>query len=143
MDKQKLKFLTKNKKIAENNILFNNISKHKSVAEGAENIIGLPTATNIDIVKIENILYLEADGKYTVFNMVDGSSIIVSRNIGTYRTKLPENLFFRIHSKYIVNIKKIRNISKSDGNYCQLTNGKSLPIAKRRREELCKFLHLK
>lgn len=108
----------------------------------AEKIIGIPTTKNIEILEIKDILYLEADGKYTVFHLVNGVTKIVSKNLGCYEDILPKNLFFRIHHKYIVSIKKIINISRSDGNYCQLMNGKSLSIAKRRHEELRKYLRL-
>ena len=109
----------------------------------SEKILALPTATSIEFIEIENILYLEADGKYTVFYLEDGTSKVVSKNIGSYEKLLPEKLFFRIHHKYIINIKKLSVINRSDGNYCQLTNGKSLSIAKRRQEELRRFLNLK
>ncbi|MFT6191171.1 MAG: two-component system LytT family response regulator, partial [Polaribacter sp.] len=33
--------------------------------------------------------------------------------------------------------------SKTDGYYCELNNGEALPVAKRRQEELRKFLKLK
>ena len=89
------------------------------------------------------ILYLEADGKYTVFYMSDNTKKVVSKNIGEYEKTLPDSIFFRIHHKYIVNLKKVLKINRSDGNYCQLLNGKTLSIAKRRQEELRKFLNLK
>ncbi len=37
----------------------------------------------------------------------------------------------------------VTNINKSQGNFCELNNGKSIPIAKRRQEQLYKFLNLK
>ncbi|MCI2228266.1 LytTR family DNA-binding domain-containing protein [Polaribacter sp. MSW13] len=106
-------------------------------------IIALPNANSIDLFDVKDVLYLEADGKYTVFYMVKGPNKIVSRNIGHYEMILPKHLFFRIHHKYIVNLKKITSILRTDGNYCLLKNGKSLSIANRRIEKLRKFLNLK
>lgn len=34
-------------------------------------------------------------------------------------------------------------INKKDGNYCELTNGEYIPIAKRRLDEFNKFIQLK
>lgn len=106
-------------------------------------VIAIPGLTTIEIVKLTDILFLEADGKYTKFHLEDGTSKVVSKNIGSYELLLPKNIFFRIHHKYILNISKTDSIYRTDGHYCVLKNGKNLPIAKRRIEELRKFLYLK
>lgn len=107
-----------------------------------ENIIAISTTKSIEFVMVKDIIYLEADGKYTVFHLNNEQTKVVSKNLGEYEKILPPQIFFRIHHKYIVNLQKVVNINKSDGNYCHLTNGKSLSIAKRRQESLRKFLHL-
>ncbi len=127
------------KKLFEKRILQNTTTE----TNFATDIIGVPTPTSIDIIEIKDILYLEADGKYTVFHLLDGHSKVGSKNIGYYENFLPQNLFFRIHHKFIVNIKAITKIIRSDGNYCLLKNGKSLSVANRRIENLRKFLQLK
>jgi two-component system LytT family response regulator len=109
----------------------------------AENVIAISDVEKIEILDIENIMYLEADGKYTIFHLANGSSKMVSRNIGSYIDILPKNKFFRIHHKYIINIGKTESIYKTDGHYCLLKDSKTLPIAKRRLEEFRKFLYLK
>lgn len=118
------------------------LQKVKESSNSEKKIIGIPTASTIDIIEIDNILYLEADGKYTVFNLCNDVKKISSRNIGAYEKILPSNIFFRIHHKFIVNTSKIININRSDGNYCVLSDGKMLSIAKRRTEDLRKFLQI-
>lgn len=108
-----------------------------------DKILALPTKASIEFIETENIDYLEADGKYTIFYLVDGTSRVITRNIGEYEKHLPKDLFFRVHHKYIVNLKRIKFISRLEGSYCQLFNGKSLSIAKRRVEVFRRFLNLK
>ncbi|MFT6065450.1 MAG: two-component system LytT family response regulator [Paraglaciecola sp.] len=108
-----------------------------------ENLIALPNIHSIEFVDTQDILYLEADGNYTIFHLVDNITKVVSKNIGGYEKVLPINFFFRIHHKYIINFNKVSLISKTDGYYCELNNGEALPVAKRRQEELRKFLKLK
>lgn len=129
---------------AEQNILLKRaLEKNDNNNKFTQNIIGIPTETSIYLIDIKDILYLEADGKYTVFYLNKGLIKIVSKNIGYYEKILPSYLFFRIHHKYIVNLKKVTTISRSDGNYCVLNNGKSLSIANRRKDKLRKLLHIK
>ncbi|MDD7886226.1 LytTR family DNA-binding domain-containing protein [Flavivirga sp. 57AJ16] len=106
-------------------------------------IIAIPYVDKIELVKTENILYCEADGRYTKFHLTNGDIKIASRNLGEYEKLLDPNIFIRIHYSCIVNILMIHHINKTDGNYCHLVNHKTLPIAKRRQNELNKFLNLK
>lgn len=109
----------------------------------AENIIAVPNLTSIEIIDTKKIIYLEADGKYTVFHLSDNTRKVISKNIGSFEEILSKKIFFRIHHKYIINISETETIFRSDGHYCLLKNGKNLPISKRRVDELKKFLHLK
>lgn len=103
-------------------------------------LISISSTNTIDFVKISEILYLEADGKYTIFYLQDGTSKMASTNIGEYEGHLVSNHFFRIHHKYIINLKMMVSINKAAGNYCEMTNKKMLPIAKRRYEKLRSIL---
>ncbi len=105
--------------------------------------IAIPSIDKIEIIKADDILFCEADGRYTKFHLVNGDIKITSRNLGEYERLLNKSQFFRIHHSYIVNILMINHINKLEGNYCHLTNHKTLPIAKRRQEELNRFLNLK
>ncbi len=96
----------------------------------------------IDLVKISEIIYCKADGKYTEFALVDGTQLVSSKNLGEYQSILEDNTFYRIHHSYIINIKHIKRITKGDGLYCEFINGVKLPIAKRRQEGFSKFINL-
>jgi two-component system LytT family response regulator len=108
-----------------------------------ENLIALPNISSIEFVDTQDILYLEADGNYTIFHLVDNITKVVSKNMGGYEKILPISFFFRIHHKYIINFKKVSLISKTDGYFCKLNNGEDLPVSQRKQEELRKFLKLK
>lgn len=103
-------------------------------------LIALASVDAVEFIKIEDIIYLEADGKYTVFNLTNKSRRISSKNIGEYERQLLPYFFFRIHHKYIVNLGMVLSINKKDGNYCELINKQYLPIAKRRYQKLMSLL---
>ena len=111
--------------------------------EGQSNIVAIPSTDKIELIQIEDIVYLEADGRYTIFHLTNNRFKTSSRNLGEYEKILNRNVFFRIHYKYIVNLNMVVNINKSAGNYCELSINKTLPIAKRRQDELHRFLNLK
>lgn len=115
----------------------------KKLTSVKPDVIAIPDLTSAEILSNTDIIYLEAAGKYTIFHLSNGTTRTVSKNLGSYIEILPYNLFFRIHHKFLVNIKAVESIFRNQGNYCVLKNGKHLPIAKRRFEELRKFLSLK
>jgi len=114
----------------------------KSESFHSESVIAVSTLKSIEFLEMKDILYLEADGKYTVFHLLDREIRVVSKNIGEYEKILPSQFFFRIHHKYIVNIQKVVTINRSEGIYCYLINGESLSISKRRQDTLKKFLNV-
>ncbi|MEJ1223880.1 LytR/AlgR family response regulator transcription factor [Sediminicola sp. 1XM1-17] len=104
--------------------------------------LAISSMDKIELVKIEDIVYCKADGKYTEFILLGNKKILSSKNLGEYKNILDHNYFFRIHHSYIVNIKQIVGISKKDGLYCEFSNGALLPVAKRRQEGFAKFIRL-
>ncbi len=105
--------------------------------------IAVPSMDKIEFVKIEDILYLNSDGRYTIFYLSNGNKIMASKNLGEFENIIDKTQFFRIHNSYIVNLQHIKKINKTDGSYCEMSNNESLPIAKRRQESLNKFLRIK
>lgn len=97
----------------------------------------------IELILMSDIIFCQADGKYTNFHLLNGKKIMSSRNLGEYSTILDSNYFFRIHHSYILNLRHITKISKKDGYYCELSNGATLPVAVRRQEDFNKFIKLK
>ena len=106
------------------------------------NFIAIPSTKKIDLVRIDDILYLESDGRYTTIHLVDKSTLFVSKNIVEYEKLLSTSYFFCIHKKYMINLKYIINISNSDGSNCELVGKLMLPVATRRKEDLVSFLNI-
>lgn len=124
-----------NQKINDINILnsFNHSNDYVAIA----------SLDKIELILMSEILFCQADGKYTNFFLLNGEKIMSSRNLGEYSTLLDNNYFFRIHHSYIINLRHITKISKRDGYFCELSNGIILPIAKRRQDNFNKFIKLK
>ena len=107
------------------------------------NYIAVSSLNDIQVIKYDDILYLQSDGRYTTFFLIAGNKLVATKNIGEYEKSLGTFNFFRIHKKYIINIKYIESIDKRDGGTCHLLTEITLPIAYRRRDSLFRFLNLK
>lgn len=118
------------------------LGKIKSINLQQQNFEYVPIASvdKIELLKVEDIIFCKADGKYTEFYTTNNTKMISSRNLGEYTLSLNNN-FFRIHHSYVVNIKFLVKIIKNNGLFCELINGHILPVAKRRQEEFLKFIN--
>jgi len=44
-------------------------------------------------------------------------------------------IFYKPHRSYLINLKHIRELSKKDGHHLVMTNNKTIPISKDKRDE--------
>ena len=96
--------------------------------------LAVPTMDGLVFVDINKILYLESDGRYTRFHMLNNEkSILVSKNLGEYENNLTSHQFVRIHHHSIVNINYIEKYIKGRGGYVILTGGINLPVSSGRK----------
>lgn len=108
-----------------------------------QDFIAIPSIEKIEFIKTNTIIYCKSDGKYTEFYLCNEKKIVSSKNLGEYESLLDDQIFFRIHNSYIVNLNFVKNINKAAGNYIELSGEITLPIAKRRQDSLHKFLKIK
>lgn len=116
---------------------------HMEYEETRINFIAVPSIEKIDFLKISDIMFFTADGKYTCIYLSNGNKHLTNKNLGDYEKTLDRSIFFRIHNSYIINMEYVVKINKKDGTYCELTNGLTIPIAKRRQEDFNKFIKVK
>lgn len=94
----------------------------------------LSTNNELIIVNQSDIIYCEACRNYTIFNMIDGQEIVVSRSLGYYEEKLTTKLFIRIHQSYLISWEHLRKFVKHEGGGVVMSNNKELPVSRRRRD---------
>ena len=66
--------------------------------------IAIPQRDGVQLVKIEEIIYLEASVNYTILHLNGGTRLLASRNLKEYEELLPAEFFVRIHHSFIINV---------------------------------------
>ena len=61
-------------------------SARNSISSKTSNydFIAIPTTKKIYFKQLDEILYFESDGRYTIVHLLDGSEIVIAKNIGEY-----------------------------------------------------------
>ena len=102
--------------------------------------IVLKDSTSTYFIKVEDILYCEAEGTYTKFHINKGEPILISKNLKEYETLLEPLGFIRTHHSYLVNTGRIKMYEKKEGGYLVLDSNQLIPISQRKKDFVLKLL---
>jgi two-component system, LytTR family, response regulator len=100
----------------------------------------LRTAESIHLVCVNEILYCEASGGYTIFCLPDRRQVLVSRPLGEYEESFKDYGFCRVHKSYLVNLQKVRCFEKEEGGSLLMEGGLRVPVASRKKEFMLSLL---
>lgn len=117
-------------------LLENLRNQHKEIEK-----ITLPTGSAYEIVKVSDIIRIEADTSYSVFYLVTGKKFMVTHSLKYYEELLPEKDFVRIHHHHLININHVVRVLKEDSGYAILSDGSKVEVSRRKKEDF--FARLK
>ncbi|MBK9729201.1 MAG: response regulator transcription factor [Saprospiraceae bacterium] len=100
--------------------------------------IALPSTEGLNIIRIQDIIYLKSDRQYTIFYLNSGEKIITSKNLGEYEELLLEHNFFRVHHSAIINLNEVKKYMRGEGGVAVMSNGEQIEVSKRKKEAFIK-----
>lgn len=98
--------------------------------------ITIESLTKTNIINLDDIIYCQSEGRYTLLSLKNNQKIVASINLGKIEEMLDDYRFFRIHHSYIVNINYVLEITKTESVSCLMPENILLPVASRRRTSL-------
>lgn len=101
--------------------------------------LAIPTINSVEIVHIEDIIRLEADGNYTCIH-IKNNKITSSKTLKEFDQILSGSTFFRIHKSHLVNLDKIVRYTQGDGGTVVTEDGSEIEVARRRKESFLNAL---
>jgi two-component system LytT family response regulator len=103
--------------------------------------IALPVGAELIFVEVADILYCASEGSYvSVFIAGQAKPIILSKSLREFEELLNNPLFFRIHASYLINLKYVKKIIRTDGGEIVMRNEHSLPVARAKKNELMQVI---
>ena len=97
--------------------------EERTLQEATANVVGGVDRNVVDSIFIRiqdhfrkilfsDILYIEASGSYCTFYLQAGAKATVAYTLTDTMQHLSKDLFIRVHRSYIVNLKKITEVSR-------------------------------
>jgi|SRR5690625_36506 len=99
--------------------------------------IAISTEGRLIYLNWDDILYCESDGNYCKIFLEDGKSLTVSKKIKYIQSLLSDSVFYRVHNSYLINIQKVKEYLRKEGQVV-LTNQAKIPVSRNRRAEFLK-----
>ncbi len=106
--------------------------------------IALPSADGLVFLPVSDIVYCEADGNYTkVFGTSKEGKVkqlLFVKPLKEIEEMLQGGAFYRPHNSYLVNLKEVGQYIKGEGGELKMSNGKLVPVARPKKQEILELL---
>jgi two-component system LytT family response regulator len=95
----------------------------------------LPTQKGFTIVKLEEIVYCEAQRSYTIFRLTNGKSIMISKPLFDYERLLTDTIFLRVHKSFLINLLHVKEYKRGEGGTVIMSNAMEIEVSRRKKEQ--------
>ena len=102
--------------------------------------IALNTQEKITVVKLSDIIRCASDVNYTHFYFKDGNKVLVTKTLKEFDNLLSDRGFLRVHQSHLVNVDHIKELLKADGGTLKLSDGSSVPVSSRKKQDVINYL---
>ena len=104
------------------------VSTIESIDEASDNndYISIKSDYKVNLVRYNDIIYIESVGEYIRLHLKDGSKLTTLFRLKNMETELPQRNFMRVHRSYIVNIDYVSSFARGK---IYLSNGDYVPIS--------------
>jgi two-component system, LytTR family, response regulator len=104
--------------------------------------IVLKDSNSTYFVKLDDIIFCQAEGTYTKFYIKDSAPILISKNLKEYESLLEPLGFLRTHHSYLVNPEKIKTYEKKESGSLVVEGDHLIPVSKRKKDFILKILEM-
>ncbi len=101
-----------------------------------DRVIALPVNDGLELIHVNEVLACESDSNYTTLHLREGKPLVISRTLKEFEDLLGEQDFLRVHHSFLVNKKHIKKYIKGEGGEVILSNGKNIPVSRRKKQDL-------
>jgi two-component system LytT family response regulator len=103
--------------------------------------IALPLSGKTLFVNSDDIIYCKSDGNYSEIFFKKDKKEMLSKKLKDIEEIIDNDIFFRVHHSYLVNINHIKEFIRNDGQYLVLENGVSIPVSRSKKSALLQLLN--
>ena len=99
--------------------------------------IAIPNSDGVLFINTDEIIAIEAQGAYSKVTTKNNGEILVSKPMSHFsRLLAEEELFFKPHRSFLINLRFVKQLVKKDGGYILMENDQIVSVSKENKESL-------
>lgn len=98
--------------------------------------LALPGMEETRFIAYNDIMYCQSVNNYTTITTRQGKAFTCCKTLKDVESRLPGDLFIRIHASYLVNMQDITALKKRRNWEIEINNELLLPVSRLKKEEL-------
>lgn len=103
--------------------------------------VAVHVGEKVEMLNGADIAYIEADGSYCTIYTSDKEKYTTAKFLKDFEDYFGETSnFVRIHKSCLINVKHIKNYSKGEPCFIEMTDGNSFEVARRKKQEVLEKL---
>ena len=122
-----------------NNNLQELASNINLMAQGQLGKIAISTFTGIEIIRIDEIIYIKAEGNYACIKRQGQKDLLVAKTLKDFEGTLVHLHFSRVHNAYLINMDKVTRYMRVDGGCVEMEDGTKIDISRSHKENFLKM----
>lgn len=126
------KRLETEKKEERTNALLHNLNK---TGNPSEMRLCLPTIKGFIVLKLDDIIYCEAERSYSIFHLEGNKTVTVSKPLIEYDQILQNTSFLRIHKSFLINLHHVKEYHRGEGGMVIMSNNAEIEVSRRKKDQ--------
>jgi len=119
---------------------FQILLKHIHGKNTGLNKIAVPTLDGFELIPIEDVIYFEANDKYTQLVRKNKPKVVARRTLKEMEEQLHDfNFILRVHHSFVVNLNEVNKYVRGEGGYLVMSDGSVVNVSRSRKETLMKL----
>lgn len=102
--------------------------------------ITLPTSNGLNVYPVKEIIRCQAEVNYTSFFLTSKNKMLVTKTLKEYEELLNDYDFIRVHNSHLINLHHVKNYSRGEGGTVTMSDGTTVDVSRRKKEEFLKRL---
>lgn len=120
----------------EKKVEIENLFKNINNPWDESNTIIINSEKGNSLIRIGDIVRIEADGNYSFIHLINNERMVSSKNLKSFEDFLENYNFIRVHRSHLVNMKFISELTSKECLELKMVNGIVIPISTRKKQSV-------
>lgn len=112
------------------------LAENLNTMDKLEHKIVLPLMNGFEVIRVKEVIRIQANDNFSDFHMLDGSRKVICRTLKHYEDLLSDFNFLRVHKSHLVNLHYVRRYIKGKGGQLVMSDDSEVEVSQAKKKQL-------